>query len=132
MEEKKINYKWPNDYPEGIPPKNATPAKGEAFRLVDKFPPDENDFLMSKEEPRYKGKKNYDIPYYSVSFSSDYKSILETRSNYPQALKDKKVATGKLVPKLGKISGPNKRNHIHLWKCLNSKPHLFINKEIKD
>ena len=50
MEDAEIKYKWPEIYPEGIPPKDSIPAKGKAYRLVDKFPPDKNDFLMTQEE----------------------------------------------------------------------------------
>ncbi len=132
MEDTEITYEWPENYPDGVPPENSIPANGKVYRLVDKFPPDENDFLMSIEEPRYKGKKNFDSIFYSVSFFSEYSSIIETRSNYPAALKEKKVAVGKLVSTLGKTSEPSKKNHIHLWKCTNSKPHLHINKEVKN
>ena len=45
-----IEYAWPDDFIDGIPPKTSAPAQGKVFRLVDTIPPIESDFRQTREE----------------------------------------------------------------------------------
>jgi hypothetical protein len=40
---------WPDFFPEGIPPNDAKPSEGEAFRLVTAFPPSNSDFYPASK-----------------------------------------------------------------------------------
>lgn len=101
-----------------------------AYRFIKNFPPDENDFLMTKDDtPDRNLETQKDIAKsYGVSFFTKPEA-LEKKRRY-NALG--KIAFGTFVPELGKISKkPSRHKHITLWKCCNSKPHLHINKEFK-
>ncbi len=132
MEDTEIAYEWPDIYPEGVPPEDSTPAKGKAFRLVDEIPPSEQDFLMSIERipDRNTISEKEAAKMYGVSLFTKSEAAIDKKNRYP-SLKLKKIAFGTLIPSLGKISKPNRNHHITLWKCCDSKPHLYINKELK-
>jgi len=125
-----VEYEWPDFFPEDIPPDNSVSADGIVFRLVDDIPPVESDFLMTREEHPKRAFNTDDeiLKSYGVSFFSKKEIIQEKKRRYP-ALAEKKIATGGLEKKMGKISPTSKHNHLTLWKCVGSKPHLFINKK---
>ncbi|MCH8262728.1 MAG: hypothetical protein IIA77_06730 [Proteobacteria bacterium] len=130
MDDTEITYEWPDNYPEEVPPEDSIPAKGIAYRFVKKIPPDENDFLMSREEvPDRNLETEIDIARsYGVSLFTKPEALEKKRRYHPLS----KIVFGTLVPELGKMSKkPSRRKHFTLWKCCNSKPHLHINKELK-
>jgi len=124
-----MNYDWPDDFIEGVPPEEATPAEGKAFRLVKVIPPNEDDFLQHNvEKPNYhykddRAKKKG----YGVSLWKTLHKIKRARKNYPahNQLGEWLIASGELIAELGVIY-KSKNGHISLWKQKGAQPHLHI------
>ncbi|MFC4701283.1 hypothetical protein ACFO4O_14010 [Glaciecola siphonariae] len=124
-----IDYNWPQDFIEGVPPQEATPANGKVYRLVKSIPPQEDDFLQHNVE-----KPNY--PYrdelarkkgFGVSLWSTLHKVKRAGKNYPapNQLGEWLIASGELVVELGVIY-KSKNGHVSLWKQCGAKPHLHM------
>jgi hypothetical protein len=126
-----IEYAWPDDFIDGIPPKTSAPAQGKVFRLVDTIPPIESDFRQTREENpnrTYNTIEAKRMPF-GVSFWADIEELKKKQHKYRKALGKKKVVSGVLVPELGFATDPDKISHRTLWKQIGSEPHLHINVE---
>jgi hypothetical protein len=123
-------YKWPKNFPEGIPSKDCIPAAGKVYRLVNKIPPCEKDFMIHREEiPDYQYSQDEIELSYGVSFWKKLNKILRIKKNYPKAEQfgNKLIVSGELVNELGVVpSEPRKDGHVTLWKQINAKPHLYV------
>lgn len=126
-----INYVWPEDFIEGVPPKESMPAEGKVFRLVDNIPPVETDFRQTRVEHPSRNFRTIEEQRMSfgVSFWADLEQLKKKQHKYKKALGKKKVVTGELAPELGVASEPNEISHRTLWKQVGSNPHLYINIE---
>lgn len=127
-------YLWPMEFPENVPSKECKPAKGKAYRLVNRLPPTADDFLMYRQEkhfrPQPKSKEEFT---YGVSLWLSAQSIEEVIKKYPskEQFGDKKIVWGELNPKLGVISQTKKDGHLTLWKQQGAMPHLHINRQAR-
>ena len=125
------NYKWPANFPEGIPSEEDTiPAEGKVYRLTRTVPPTEIDFVPHREEkPKYPYRKE-EIPLsYGVSFWTKLDKILRIKSNYPfpEQFGEWLTAHGNLSAELGVIPKEMTLNgHVTLWVQEGAKPHEHI------
>ena len=105
-----IKYCWPKEFTEEIPPEDSMPASGFVFRLVDKIPPTQDDFLQTREEnpSRNYANANAKVLSYGVSIWAEKKHLKEKQNKFRKALGNKKIVSGELVPELGKASSPPK------------------------
>jgi len=131
MNDNIINYSWPADFPEGVPEDSGTiPAEGKVYRLVRKYPPSEEDFLMHRiEYPTRKYTKMDEPKSYGISFWSNLSKIKRVQQNYPspEQFGERMIVTGNLVHELGVIpSEPAKNGHVTLWAQEGAEPHLHI------
>jgi hypothetical protein len=122
------DYDWPGDYPKGVPPEDSFPADGFVYRAVTKIPPDDKDFMMTREEsPRSEYEtEDKKAKSYGVSFFKKREKLEEKMRKY-KPLGEKVIAQGELDKSLGVISKPNRQSHVTLWKCVNSQPSQYIN-----
>lgn len=128
-------YKWPEEFPEGIPDENTVPASGKVYRLVSSIPPTEEDFEMHKiDNPRYSYKRDDKDKAYGVSFWAIFDKCLDAKKKYsaPEQFGNKLIAYGNLIPDLGVIPKElSKDGHLTLWKQVGAKPHLYVCNEEK-
>lgn len=121
-------YKWPSNFPKGVPPEESQPANGHVYRAVKKIPPDESDFPTTREEnPRREYKTKDEIQRsHGVSFFKKIDVLKEKVRRY-SALQGRAIVHGDLISTLGVVSKSNRDGHVTLWKCIDSKPHEHIN-----
>ncbi|WP_210487473.1 hypothetical protein [Pantoea ananatis] len=112
-------YPWPEDFPDGVPPVDATPANGLAFRLVVNDPPVPKDFVGHNQEPHKKQGIKLKASDFGTSMYRDLGQATISR-DYHVALKNKKIAQGTLQPFYGMISKPNKKTHFEAWLRLST------------
>lgn len=126
-----IKYTWPDDFIDGVPPKESKPAEGKVFRLVDNIPPIETDFRQTRVEHPSRNFRTIEEKRMSfgVSFWADLTQLKKKQHRYKKALGRKKVVSGQLAPELGVASEPNVISHRTLWKQVGSTPHLHVNIE---
>ena len=124
-----IEYVWPQDFTDGVPPEEAIPANGKVFRLVKAIPPKEDDFLQHNiEKPNYPYREERARKKgYGVSLWNTLHKVKRAGKNYPapEQLGEWLIASGELVAELGVIY-KSKNGHISLWKQLGAEPHLHI------
>jgi hypothetical protein len=115
---------WPSFFPKCVPPKEATPADGYAFRLVKNFPPSESDFISTFEEY-----PNRNVPtddeigiFYGTSFYRQLKYIKITRNRYKQ-LRDRHIVVGLLENRHGVQLLTGNQSHLTVWKYRESNIH---------
>ncbi|MBH0004294.1 hypothetical protein [Pseudoalteromonas sp. SWYJZ12] len=105
---------WPKDFPNDVPPSDASDANGVAFRLVKGNPPSELDFVGHNKEPHKKNSKNLKAADYGTSMFRNLSNIEFARSSFkPQ--RNKKIAEGELIPMHGKMSKANQKSHFEAW-----------------
>jgi hypothetical protein len=116
---------WPSFFPEGVPPSDAKPSEGDAFRLVTAFPPSNSDFLSSIEEQPDREFKNDKLGRaYGVSFHRRLECSQRTRKRY-RPLRNRYVAKGTLKKEHGvQLSTSEPRDsHFTVWRRSGSLIH---------
>lgn len=110
---------FPDDFPDGIPPEEASDASGLAYRLVKDNPPGESDFVGHYKEP-YKGSARKLKPgdYGTSMFRSVDAIKLIREASKPQ--RNKKIAIGELEAKHGKMSADGNNSHVDVWVRVDS------------
>jgi len=117
---------WPDYFPSDVPPDEAQPAGGEAFRLVSAIPPTKDDFKSTYEENRKRKHQEF-WKACGSSLYTDLEGAMVTRERYKHLRETKKIAVGRLTPDMGMmLSTPNPITNAHLtvWFRLNALPHL--------
>ncbi|NLS13615.1 hypothetical protein HGP28_12000 [Vibrio sp. SM6] len=130
-----LNYKWPADFPEGIPEIcDVVPAQGKVYRLVRTFPPTEQDFQRHRDEKPGYVYRTKDIPKsYGVSFWSKLSKIKRIAKNYPfpEQFGAWQTVSGNLCPELGVIPAELALDgHVTLWVQEGAEPHKHIKEEV--
>jgi hypothetical protein len=115
---------YPDFYPEDMPPEDAEPADGCAFRLVNCNPPLKSCFEATIEEnSKRKARKPTDREMlYGTSLFRKAEEACKKRDLF-KPLRNKKLSTGMLIDEDGvmkKTAGPH---HITVWFKTNSTPH---------
>jgi hypothetical protein len=109
---------WPNFFPEGVPPDNATPAEGCAFRLVADVPPSDSDFLSNIEErPERKFDDDQIWIACGVSFHRKLECSQRTRKRY-RPFRNRRIAKGILRKEHGVQLSTNRQgdSHFTVWR----------------
>lgn len=127
------DYKWPSTFPKGVPPEGVLPANGRVYRAVKRVPPDESDFLTTREDnPRREFVTTVEKQRsHGVSFFNKM-DVLKDKVRRYQALQNRIIVHGNLLSALGVVSSNNKNGHLTLWKCIGSKPHECINVPVSE
>ncbi|MCG9708715.1 hypothetical protein L1D46_07835 [Pseudoalteromonas sp. Isolate3] len=109
------NLIYPEDFPVGVPPESATPANGNAYRLVRNDPPNAQDFCGYYREPYLKRIPQNPKPnFFGTSMFRDLAQTKVAREEHkPQ--RDKKIAAGTLSPEFGVVSRENQVTHFDAW-----------------
>jgi hypothetical protein len=119
-------FKWPEFFPPDVPPKEASPASGSAFRLVKSLPPSESDFVSTIEEcpDRTFGDDPLGMRY-GTSFFRKLECIKAKQKRY-RALHNRYIVIGTLKIDHGvQLSTPSRGNsHLTVWLCPKSQIHL--------
>jgi hypothetical protein len=114
---------WPSFFPPNVPPKEAAPAEGYAFRMVKSIPPSESDFLSTIEEY-----PDRDIPddkivmSYGVSFFRQLECIKKKRERY-KPLRNRHIVAGTLENRHGFQLSTGEKSHLTVWRYQKSHIH---------
>ncbi|WON77396.1 hypothetical protein [Serratia sp. UGAL515B_01] len=137
---KKDEYKdsWPDFYPSDLvlPPKDAIDANADEmlYRLVKSIPPTEMCFLTTHQEQPNRHKQCSTLEQkqavYGTSVWNSMELLVEAMASLPEALKQRKLACGKLNAGMGKMRKTLVAGHFTLWLKKNSHVHLNFN-EVK-
>jgi hypothetical protein len=115
---------FPSDWPEGCPPEDAQPARGEVFTCCRTNPPGEMDFRTAYERGYRPDGDQCQRCGLSVSLTrSDAEAIKEL---FPR--KNKFIVVAKLHPEHGRLKptpGPGNTHHT-LWKYENASFHTLF------
>jgi hypothetical protein len=116
---------WPSFFPADIPPQEATPADGCAFRIVKHIPPSESDFFCTiKEYPDRKvSTDDQKALLYGTSFYRQLECIKKTRQRYG-ALRDRHIVVGTLENRHGYQLSTGGQSHLTVWIYEESHIHL--------
>ena len=117
---------WPAFFPPGVPPADATPATGIAFRLVRALPPLADDFRATVEEfPErlYEGEDRVNAC--ATSFHTHIEASQRTRKRY-KGLRERRIARGLLVADLGAQKLTGGAAHLRVWLFVEATPHLVF------
>jgi hypothetical protein len=124
------NPEWPDFFPEGVPPEEAQPAQGEAFRIVRDIPPADSDFLSSiQEQPNRNFRDDQIWMACGVSFHRELACSQRTRDRY-KPLRNRYIAQGTLKNEHGVALATHKQggSHFTVWRRIGSLIHPdFIN-----
>ncbi|MBP0016000.1 MAG: hypothetical protein J7647_00395 [Cyanobacteria bacterium SBLK] len=109
---------WPDFFPDGVPPENAIPAAGKAFRIVASIPPTDSDFLSNVE--KYPDRSYGENLWMAcgLSFHRQLECSKRTRKRFP-ALRKCRIALGILKPEHGvQLETGNRKfpSHFTVWK----------------
>ncbi|ENH0677314.1 hypothetical protein ABVX93_002173 [Escherichia coli] len=123
---------WPDFYPSDLvlPPKDATDLNPEemVYRLVKTIPPTEMCFLATHQEQPNRHKKCIMLEekqaVYGTSVWNSKELLIEVMASLPEALKQRKLACGKLSVGMGKMRKTLVAGHFTLWLKKNSRVHL--------
>lgn len=126
-----VSYSWPSDFTTGVPPEDAIPAVGYVYRLVRNNPPNESDFLNTREQypERHFESPEDEIMSYGVSVFTKLKSLKKLQADFPEPEQfgGTLIAGGDMIAELGVTQPKAKKNgHLTLWKQASSQPHLHI------
>ncbi|EGL0822299.1 hypothetical protein IPX38_001868 [Escherichia coli] len=129
---------WPDFYPSDLvlPPKDATDLNPEemVYRLVKTIPPTEMCFLATHQEQPNRHKKCITLEekqaVYGTSVWNSKELLIEVMASLPEALKQRKLACGKLSVGMGKMRKTLVAGHFTLWLKKNSRVHLNF-REVK-
>lgn len=123
-----LNMSFPDYFPEGCPPEEATDAEIELYRFCTQSPPCEEDFCSYYEQnpQRYEGV----IQAYGLSVLPSADECLKALRKSPVLrAKYKYIATGANNPSRGKTlqtPGRISPRHITWWVYKDVKPHTFF------
>lgn len=135
MDEKNKD-KWPEFYPSDmeLPPNSSTDADGVFYRLVQVIPPSEECFFSTHQvQPnRHKSCKSQEEreAVYGTSFWSNKENLLDALVFLPQALKQRKLASGQLNSSMGKMRKTLEEGHYTVWLRQNCNIHSIFS-EVK-
>lgn len=107
---------YPDYYPDDMPPEDADPASGMAFRLVNSNPPIKTCFSSTIEEnPGREAKKPTDreMLYGSSLFTQAREALKKKRLFKP--LRQKILSTGALIEEDGVMKKTGGPHHITVW-----------------
>lgn len=110
---------YPEFFPDGVPPEDATDAHGNAYRLVVNNPPSKSDFYAYHLDKRPQNPK----PSRSDCGTSMFRSIegISLMREASKPLRNRKIAYGSLQPEFGKVSKERERDsHFDAWLRANS------------
>ncbi len=128
-----IEYVWPDSFPDGVPPQHAKKTEGIVFRISNNMPPIGDDFKQTKEEEKNQGnvfQGEHLVNSYGVSVFTDIKDAIKLKRRFENRLSNEYfIATGTLVPELGKMAKTYKYSHHTIWFQENAKPYEYIYKE---
>lgn len=96
------DYSWPNDLPEGCPPSDATSADGVFFRFINKNTPSARDFVRPVDRPNANYPPEERCEASAISLFAGADDVTLAQRLIP-GFKKKKVAQGKLSPRMGVI-----------------------------
>lgn len=114
---------WPEYFPRECPPADARRDNIEVFRLVDVSPPSPADFRPTKVEyPHRKFESDKCCSACGVSVYRDVNDIIRKRARY-KALRDKKIAVGRISHEDGLVLETFEPSHITWW-LQTANPHL--------
>lgn len=116
---------WPADFPVGVPPRDAVPARGTAFRLVKSIPPTADDFLATiVEHPNPSRQYEGDdlVNAHAASFHTDLEASKRTRKRY-KGLRERRIASGVLVAEFGVQKPTYGPGHLSVWLYEQARPH---------
>jgi hypothetical protein len=123
----KMNKKrqWPTFFPLDVPPEKATPADGEAFRMVKSIPPSESDFVSTFEEnPSREAPIDDKIGmFYGTSFFRQLECIKKKRARY-KPFRNRHIVAGTLENKHGVQLSTGEPSHLTVWRYQGSHIHL--------
>lgn len=116
------NKTWPRDFPSNIvvPPDYATELNMQLYRFVSKDNPDAKDFLPTYKDPeqrsRWRNPKNALEPcFYGASFYENAQHLNDLAQTFPERFKNKKIATGQIMPDHGKGASTRSEGHMSVW-----------------
>ncbi|UPR28733.1 hypothetical protein IS519_12510 [Vibrio crassostreae] len=137
MSKSSADYRWPADFPEGIPEKcDVIPATGKVYRLVRSIPPTKADFQRYRDEKPHVVYPTKDIPKsYGLSLWTKLSKIKAIANNYPypEQYGNWKTVCGDLKPELGVIPNRTEKNgHVTLWVQEGAEPHKFLKDEVEE
>lgn len=119
---------FPDYFPEGCPPNEASDSEIELFRLCMQSPPCEEDFITFYEQNPEKYRGN--ILAYGLSAYATAGDCISARKKSPRLrAKCKYIAKGRNNPLRGKtLQTPSHANpnHITWWVYKGVKPHSFF------
>ena len=115
---------WPADFPEGVPPEEATPADELGYRLVNSNPPTRSCFQSTREEnPSREFPDEQRVPSYGVSLYLELQHAKRTRRRY-KGLRSKIISVGQLSPEFGVTMPTFSYSHFTAWFYAEAEPHL--------
>jgi hypothetical protein len=116
---------WPSFFPANVPPEEATPADGYAFRMVKNIPPSESDFISTFEE--YPGREaptdDKTGMFYGTSFFRRLECVKKKRDRY-KPFRNRQIVTGTLENRHGVQLSTGAPSHLTVWIYQESHIHL--------
>lgn len=115
---------YPCYYPDDMPPEDASPASGIAFRLVNENPPIKSCFSSTIEEnPGREARKPTDREMlYGSSLFTQAKEALKKKKLF-KPLRQKMLSTGPLIEDDGVMKKTGGQHHITVWFKNDSEPY---------
>ena len=115
---------WPAFYPEGVPPADATPTRGTAYRLVPAVPPSQADFRSTHEEfpeRQYPDEHNF-INSFGASFHMTLEASRICRRRY-KGLRSHRIVVGTFASSMGCQKPTYGPGHLSVWLYVEAAPH---------
>ena len=111
---------WPNFYPAGVPPLDATDTTGTFYRLVKVLPPQPDCFLSTHEEQPNRHKNPHlsqedKINVYGASFYDTHSAAASVKEKFANVLGNRLVAKGELQTYMGKMKKTRGPSHFTMW-----------------
>lgn len=122
---------WPDFFPPDLelPPKDSVDATGTVYRLVRSIPPTEECFWATHQEQPNRHEKCNTLEkkqaVYGTSVWINKELLLEAMESLPEALKQRKLASGIVNASMGKMRKTLEEGHITLW--LRKKSQIHVN-----
>lgn len=120
---------WPDFFPSDLelPPSDSIDATGTLYRLVRSLPPTEECFWSTHQEQPSRHEKCNTLEkkeaVYGTSVWASKELLLEAMESLPEALKQRKLASGVVNASMGKMRKTLEEGHITLWLKRNSQIH---------
>ncbi|MBY7969338.1 hypothetical protein KW445_06695 [Vibrio fluvialis] len=115
---------YPDFFPEDIPPQDAIPTQGDAYRLVNCNPPSRDCFCSTIEEyPGRKAKRPTDTEMlYGASLFTEAAEATKKKQLF-KPLRNKMLCAGRLIEEDGMMKKTGGPHHITVWFKNNADPH---------